>query len=85
MNFKKLFQKTCKKLGYDPVKYNVWLTFLDSYKMQELNLRTRGIDKPTDVLAYPLDVKVESLQIELGDIIICKEFAKQQKMPIAKL
>jgi len=82
MNFEKLFGKTCEKLGYNPEQYNVWLTFLDPDKMQELNARTRGINSPTDVLSYPLEMKVKSNKIELGDIIICKKIAGKRKMPI---
>jgi probable rRNA maturation factor len=43
-------------------------------EIRELNLQHRGIDRPTDVLAFPLDGAGEvSGPRELGDVVICPE------------
>lgn len=43
-------------------------------RIRELNLVHRGIDRPTDVLAFPVDgTGPSSGPRELGDIVICPE------------
>ena len=86
----KLFVKACKVLGIDSV--NAELYFVGAEEIRELNLIHRGIDKPTDVLSFPmldikagtvpckhsfpLDINPETNKLELGDVIICKEYAE---------
>jgi len=53
----------------------VELLFVDSKKMQEINLEQRGIDKTTDVLSFPL-LEVEGMP--LGSIVINSELAKEK-------
>jgi probable rRNA maturation factor len=44
--------------------------------MRELNREHRGIDRPTDVLSFPLDGLDEVAgPRELGDVVICPEHA----------
>jgi probable rRNA maturation factor len=43
-------------------------------RIRELNHRHRGIDEPTDVLAFPLDGVSETAgPRELGDVVICPQ------------
>ncbi len=76
-----------------PKKISVNLSFVSEKAIQELNARTRQIDKVTDVLTYPyVNLKVgEKLALKdykfdldengiltIGDIYICKKRAEQQ-------
>ncbi|SDB98379.1 probable rRNA maturation factor [Pelagirhabdus alkalitolerans] len=62
------------------------INFVDNEMIQELNRNYRQLDKPTDVLSFPLleegkgEVAVfnEELPISLGDIVISVEKAKEQ-------
>jgi probable rRNA maturation factor len=48
--------------------------FVDAERMQELNRTHRGIDRPTDVLSFPVDGTGPSAgPRELGDVVICRE------------
>jgi probable rRNA maturation factor len=43
-------------------------------RIRELNREHRGIDEPTDVLAFPLDGAAEAKgPREIGDVVICAE------------
>jgi probable rRNA maturation factor len=50
---------------------------VDEETMRSLNRDHRGLDRPTDVLAFPID---ERAQVpgprELGDVVICPEQAE---------
>lgn len=70
----------------------VGITFVRKGKIRKLNRDFRGIDKPTDVLSFPMFetkrkgslVKFEqerdplSKELEIGDIVICLSVAKKQ-------
>jgi len=47
----------------------------DNTEIQEINLTTRGIDKPTDVLSFPYD---EMPNTPLGSIVISADFVKEK-------
>ena len=48
--------------------------FVSEERIQELNLNFRGIDEPTDVLAFGVDEdSVPAGPRELGDIVVCPE------------
>jgi probable rRNA maturation factor len=48
---------------------------VDAARIQELNRDHRGIDKPTDVLSFPIDgLGPAAGPRELGDVAICPEF-----------
>lgn len=51
------------------------LIFTDNVEMQEINLNTRGIDKPTDVLSFPYD---EMQNVPLGSIVISSNFVAEK-------
>jgi probable rRNA maturation factor len=47
---------------------------VDGRRIRELNRAHRGIDRPTDVLAFPLDGTAPVAgPRELGDVVICPE------------
>ena len=64
----------------------VSVTLTDSEGIQDLNLRVRGIDAPTDVLSFPLfdfegetdEPPVDEIQNMLGDIVLNLERTQAQ-------
>ncbi len=64
----------------------VSVTYTDNQRIHELNLQYRDVDRPTDVLSFPLmDFSGESEEpvadepvVSLGDIVISLEKAKEQ-------
>jgi probable rRNA maturation factor len=50
------------------------IAFVDSDHIRQLNLAHRAIDRPTDVLSFPVDGTGPTAgPRELGDVVICKE------------
>jgi probable rRNA maturation factor len=50
------------------------ISFVDSDRMRELNRQHRALDKPTDVLSFPVDgIGPTAGPRELGDVVICRE------------
>jgi probable rRNA maturation factor len=50
------------------------ISFIDSDHIRALNLEHRGIDRPTDVLSFPVDgTGPVPGPRELGDVVICRE------------
>ena len=62
-----------------PVEFT--LTFIDEAEMTALNGEQMGIDAPTDVLAFPLDLPIGTSvdpngpPVLLGDVVICPSVA----------
>ena len=64
----------------------VSVTFTDNEGIHELNKKFRGVDKPTDVLSFPLldfegeyeEPPINEIISNLGDIVISLEKAKAQ-------
>ena len=61
------------------------LTFVDNEGIHALNKQYRNIDRPTDVLSFPLfesvtenDDTPEGLDVMLGDIVLSLERAREQ-------
>jgi probable rRNA maturation factor len=54
---------------------HVAIAFVKSDQIRSLNLDHRGLDKPTDVLSFPVDGVDEDTRgpRELGDVVICRE------------
>lgn len=75
-----------ESLRYEGVSDNceISVTIVDNDEIHSINLKHRGIDRPTDVLSFPLiDFEKETLpddgsKIYLGDIIISIEKAEEQ-------
>jgi probable rRNA maturation factor len=50
------------------------IELVDAERIRELNRAHRGLDRPTDVLAFPLDGAAPVAgPRELGDVVICPE------------
>lgn len=66
-------------LGED---YEVSITFVDREEIHRLNREFRDVDRPTDVLSFPLDDTIDLPDADkmLGDIVICLDVAKDQAM-----
>ena len=62
-------------------------SFVSARQIQKLNLKHRGIDRPTDVLSFPLADFSPGPDgiIRLGDILICKAQAKKKGHRLAFL
>ena len=87
-----IFCVACDVLGIDRNTVNAELSFVSADEIKELNDKHRNVNKPTDVLsfpmleieagkiplfiAYPLDINQKTHKIELGDVVVCSEFAK---------
>ena len=64
----------------------VSVTFIDNEGIHELNKKFRGVDKPTDVLSFPLfdyegeseEPPIDEIINNLGDIVISLEKAQEQ-------
>ena len=56
-------------------EFTVFLT--NDSKMKELNNKFRKVNKPTDVLSFPLNIKMKS-NIYLGDIAISYEIVNKR-------
>lgn len=67
------------------------VTFIDDGEMIELNRKHMGRERPTDVLAFPIEAATgkeqssggwhdeeEGMPVLLGDIVICPDVAKHQ-------
>lgn len=56
------------------------VSFVDNRTILELNLKHRKINRPTDVLSFPLEDYNPGPDgiIRLGDIVICKAQAKKK-------
>ena len=60
----------------------VSLSLVDKDEIHALNRDYRGVDRPTDVLSFPMDDEIfpgeEDVDLILGDIVICLDIAKAQ-------
>ena len=53
---------------------HVAVQFVDSDRIAELNIEHRGVEGPTDVLSFPVDLDGDVVGArELGDVVICPE------------
>lgn len=58
--------------------YQVSVSFVDSDEIHSLNSSFRGVDRPTDVLSFPL-VQTDPRGVDiLGDIVLCLDVAQYQ-------
>lgn len=71
-----------EKEGLSAENAEISLTFVSKEEIRELNDQYRGIDRPTDVLSFPLiedfDVIGPDDEYMLGDVVICLEKAREQ-------
>ena len=74
----KLKQKKFNTFFNSSKKINEFTIFLTSnVKMKNLNNKFRKINKPTDVLSFPLNIKLNR-NTYLGDIAICFEIVNKR-------
>ena len=66
---------TLRRAGIDEGHLAVEL--VDAARIHELNLAWRGIDRPTDVLSFPVDESGPAAgPRELGDVVVCPEYCR---------
>ena len=60
--------------------YEVSITFVDINEIHQLNKEYRNVDRPTDVLSFPIDEDfiIDGVDTMLGDIVISMDIAKEQ-------
>ena len=84
-----LIRRSCTAvLTYENFQSNaeVSVSFVNDKQIHELNLKYRNMDKPTDVLSFPLgdgknyDKNPETGDCLLGDIVISLETAERQAL-----
>jgi probable rRNA maturation factor len=57
---------------------HVAVELVDESRMRELNHEHRGLDKPTDVLSFPIDEDGAAAgPRELGDVVICPAYTTE--------
>lgn len=87
------FVKRCLKIINPPFPLSLTVTVTDNENIRVVNKEQRGIDKPTDVLSFPmlffkepevpesltqLDYDPETNQVMLGDLLISHEKIVEQ-------
>lgn len=66
----------------------VGVAFVPEAEMAALNLEHRAVDKPTDVLSFPLDLDDDlppGLPRQIGDVVVCPQVAGRDGTPVATL
>jgi len=69
--------------GSIEVPVELTLTFIDETEIAALNAEQMGVEAPTDVLAFPLDlpgdgdVEIGGPPVLLGDVVICPAVAER--------
>ncbi len=93
-NIKKLYSIALEHLGQTAVPFQVSVSFVSAEQIHQINLETRNVDRPTDVLSFPTvdnptravleyddfvgAISPDTNECLLGDIIICNQVAIQQ-------
>jgi len=92
-NFPKELEKVMETIALDSLRYEgfdenceISISIVDNTEIQQINKQFRNIDRPTDVLSFPMLTfteneiieKNENGEIVLGDIIISLERAEEQ-------
>ena len=92
-NFPKELEQVMETIVLDSLRYEkfdenceVSISIVDNDEIQQINKQFRNIDRPTDVLSFPMLTfteneiieKNENGEIVLGDIIISLERAEEQ-------
>lgn len=79
---------TCGRLGIEEA--SVGLMIVGPERMRAINAEHRAIDRPTDVLAFPVDGPevregwpADGPPPELGDIVICPEASEEPLLTLA--
>ena len=73
--FREAAAATLRQVGID--EGHLAVEVVEPARIHELNLTWRGIDRPTDVLSFPVDETGPAAgPRELGDVVVCPEFCK---------
>ena len=90
---KKVFKTVCKLHGIRQNAISADISIVDINQIHKLNMETRQVDKPTDVLSYPALENIifpfdkknyadilspEDKTLYIGEIIICHEIMEEQ-------
>ena len=91
---KRLLEGALKRLGQPVDGIEMSLAIVSPDEIQALNEQYRGVDSVTDVLSfptidnpdrailsadnYPQDVNIETGELNIGDVIICLDRAREQ-------
>ena len=67
--------KIIEEISQELSKKEIELIFTNNEEIQEINLNTRGFDKPTDVLSFPYE---EMPNVPLGSIVISSDFVEEK-------
>ncbi len=72
--------KTVLKTEGLSLDYEISISFVGKDEIHKLNKEYRKVDRPTDVLSFPMDEDffIEGVDTMLGDIVICMDIAKEQ-------
>ncbi len=88
-----LAERAVKACMACPYEAEVGVTLVDAARIREMNREYRHIDRPTDVLSFPMleyaapedfshvtddDFNPDSGELILGDIVLCAEKIKEQ-------
>ena len=71
--------RTCVDREYPEHRFEVDLTICDDETIHALNKEYRDVDRPTDVLSFPmLEFDLPDVWVSLGSIVISEETARRQ-------
>ena len=78
--FKKIAETTFKYINVKADKVQISLLLTDDDEMKKINYQYRNIDKPTDVLSFPMFESIDDVKGEvlIGDIVISGDTLKKQ-------
>ena len=72
-----LIKKNSNNKNLSKIKKEFTIFLTSNYKMKYLNNKFRKINKPTDVLSFPLNIKLKK-NIYIGDIAISYEIVNKR-------
>lgn len=71
--------RACVEEHYPAHRFEIELTTCGDEEIHRINREFRGIDRPTDVLSFPmLEFEMPEVYVSLGSIIISVETARRQ-------
>ena len=77
--FNRILKNLPKKYSFKNKKIIVTVLLSNNLKIKQLNKTFRKKNKPTDILSFPINKKVNNKIFYLGDIIISYEFMNKPK------
>ena len=77
--FNKILKNLPKKYSFKNKKIIITVLLSNNLKIKQLNKIFRKKNKSTDILAFPINKKVDNKIFYLGDIIISYEFMNKPK------